>query len=74
VGEDKRLTFLGRSPADAIPWGLAFSPNGSHLLATGAIAGTLQVFRIGREGDLTLVARHEWGDKVTDLITRQIAR
>ena len=54
-----------------MPWRLAFSPDGRYLLATGAIAGTFQVFRIGGEGGLTLAAKHLWGDKATDLITRK---
>lgn len=70
VNEDKSLTFLGRTPADAVPWGLALSPDGHHLLATGTLTGTLQVFRISKEGNLTLKAKHEWGDKVTDLVTQ----
>ncbi len=71
VNEDKTLTLLGRTPVDAVPWGLAFSPDGRYLLATGTVAGTLQVFRSGRDGSLAIVAKHEWGDKVTDLVTRK---
>lgn len=70
VNDDKTLTFLGRTPADAVPWGLALSPDGHHLLATGTLTGTLKVLRISKEGRLTLAAKHEWGDKVTDLVTR----
>ena len=70
VNEDKTLSFLGRTPADAVPWGLALSPDGCHLLATGTLTGTLQVFRISEKGDLSLAAKHEWGGKVTDLVTR----
>ena len=74
VNEDKTLTFLGRTPADAVPWGLAFSPDGRYLLATGTTAGTLQVFRISKEGGLILATRHGWDDRVTDLVTREIKR
>ena len=70
VKDDKTLAFLGRTPADAVPWGMALSPDGKHLLVTGTLTGTLQVFRIGKDGKLTLVAKHKWGGKVTDLITR----
>jgi len=72
VNVDNTLTFLGRTPADPVPWGLALSPDGYHLLATGTATGTLQVFRISEDGNLTLSAKHEWGDKVTDLVTRSI--
>ncbi len=72
VNEDKTLTFLGRTPADPVPWGLALSPDGKHLLATGTLTGTLQVFQISEKGNLTLAAKHEWGDKVTDLVTRPV--
>ena len=70
VNEDKTLTFLGRTPADPVPWGLALSPDGKHLLVTGTLTGSLQIFRISEKGDLQLAAKHEWGDKVTDLVTR----
>ena len=74
MNEDKTLTFLGRTPADAVPWGLAFSPDGRYLLATGTIAGTLQVFRISKEGGLTLATRHGWDDRVTDFVTRGVEK
>lgn len=74
VNKDKTLSFLGRSPADAVPWGLSLSPEGQFLLATGTTTGTLQVFRISAEGDLKLAAKHEWESKVTDLVTRAVSK
>lgn len=73
VNEDKTLTFLGRTKADPVPWGMALSPDGKHLLVTGTLTGTLQIFRIDEQGGLTLAAKHEWSGKVTDLVTRPIA-
>ena len=70
VNDDKTLSFLGRTPADPVPWGFALSPDGRHLLVTGTLTGTLQVFRINRDGQLALAARFKWRDKVTDLLTR----
>jgi 6-phosphogluconolactonase len=72
VNEDKTLTLLGRTSADAVPWGLALSPDGGFLLATGTLAGTLQVFHISKKGDLVLAAKHQWDEKVTDLVTRPL--
>lgn len=72
VNEDKTLTLLGRTSADAVPWGLALSPDGGFLLVTGTLTGTLQVFQISKKGDLVFAAKHEWGEKVTDLVTRPL--
>ena len=68
VGHD--FDSVGLRESGLGPWGLALSPDGKHLLATGPLTGTLQIFRISENGDLQLVAKHEWGDKVTDLVTR----
>lgn len=64
------LTFLGRTPADKIPWGLALSPDGKHLLATGFKAGTLMAFSISQQGELKRTGTLEWDANISDLVTR----
>ena len=68
VGPD--FDSVGLRESGLGPWALAFSPDGKHLLAIGTLTGTLQIFRISENGDLKLASKHEWGDKVTDLVTR----
>ena len=68
VGHD--FDSVGLRESGLGPWGLALSPDGKHLLATGTLTGTLQLLRISGKGDLQLAANHEWGDKVTELVTR----
>jgi len=64
------VELLGLTPADKIPWGLALSPCGRYLLATGFKAGTLMAFRIGENGSLTRAGTLEWDEKISDLVTR----
>lgn len=70
IEEDGTVRHLGLTEADAVPWGLALSPDGRHLLASGHRSGTLMAYRIEDNGDLTRVATLDWGKGVTDLIAR----
>lgn len=70
VEDDGTLVGLGRTEADKIPWGLALSPDGGFLCATGFEAASLMVFRIGDEGELERVGTHEWDKQISDLVTR----
>ena len=70
VLENGEVKHLGLTPADKIPWGLALSPDGNYLLATGFQNGSLMAYRIGEEGDLERVATLEWDKQISDLVTR----
>ncbi|MEK6233107.1 MAG: alpha/beta hydrolase fold domain-containing protein, partial [Planctomycetales bacterium] len=70
VKSNGEVELLGLTPADKIPWGLALSPDGHYLLATGFQAGTLMAFRIGDDGDLKKVAGLTWDKNISDLVTR----
>lgn len=49
---------------------MALLSDGKHLLVTGTLTETLQVFYINDREGFTLAAKHEWKCKVTDLVTR----
>ncbi len=70
VLENGELKALGVTPADAIPWGLALSPDGNWLLATGFKSGTLMAYRVGDEGELTRAGTLEWDENISDIVTR----
>lgn len=70
VLEDGRVKHLGLTKADKIPWGLALSPDGKWLLATGFEAGTLMAYRIEHDGELTRAGTLEWDAQISDLVTR----
>jgi 6-phosphogluconolactonase len=70
VLKDGSLKSLGLTPADKIPWGLAASPDGRHLIATGYRSATLMVFTIGRDGNLTRSATMDWDKYISDVVTR----
>ncbi len=67
---DGRVEFLGLTPSDPVPWGMALSPDGTFLIVTAAQGATLQVYAIGADGDLDRVARMEWDERITDVVTR----
>eukprot|EP00913_Durusdinium_trenchii_P028498 g26726.t1 len=50
------LELLGLTPADKIPWGFAFSPDGRYLLVTAFEGATLTAYAIGDDGGLTKAA------------------
>ncbi|MAS96283.1 MAG: hypothetical protein CMO55_24025 [Verrucomicrobiales bacterium] len=70
IMEDGKIKHLGLTPADKIPWGLALSPDGKYLLATGFEAGTLMAYQIEDGGNLKRVGTLQWDKKISDLITR----
>lgn len=67
---DGKVKHLGLTPADKIPWGLALSPGGKFLLATGFQSGTLMAFRIGDDGGLERAGTLDWDPQISDLVTR----
>lgn len=70
IMEDGKVKHLGLTPADDIPWGLALSPSGKYLLATGFGAGTLMAFQIEEGGNLKRVGTLEWDPQISDLVAR----
>jgi len=70
VLDDGSVEHLGLTPADKIPWGLALSPCGDFLLATGFGEGSLMAYRVRENGDLTRVATLAWDEKISDVVTR----
>lgn len=70
VLENGEVKHLGLTPADKIPWGLALSPDGKYLLATGFQSGTLMAFAVGADGDLSRVGTLAWDPQISDVVTR----
>jgi 6-phosphogluconolactonase (cycloisomerase 2 family) len=69
VGEDGKAELLGLTPADKVPWGLALSPDGKHLLVSATTGATLTAYRITTEGDLEKAASLSWDAEISDLVT-----
>ena len=67
---DGRVRHLGLTKADKIPWGLALSPDGNWLLATGFEAGTLMAYKVEHNGDLSRAGTLNWDIQISDLETR----
>ena len=70
VKEDGTVKLLGLTPADAIPWGFALSPNGDYLLVSAFKGETLKAYKIEKNGGLTLAASLDWDPQISDLVTR----
>jgi 6-phosphogluconolactonase len=70
VGDDGSLAPRGLVPADAIPWGMALSPDGRFLAVTGFKSATLMLYAIDADGGLTRAATLPWDEKITDVVGR----
>lgn len=70
VKGDGELEFLGLTPADKIPWGFTFSPDGSYLLVTAFEGATLTAFKISETGDLTKAGSVAWEKDISSIVTR----
>ncbi|MEM7143878.1 MAG: beta-propeller fold lactonase family protein [Verrucomicrobiota bacterium] len=70
IKEDGQVEHLGATPADAIPWGLALSPDGQYLLVTAFKGATLTAYEITDDGDLKKAASLSIPEKISDLVTR----
>lgn len=64
------VSFLGRVPADKIPWGFALSPDGDYLAVSAFSGGSIVVYRVAEDGDLTEQARIDCDKNISDLIAR----
>ena len=69
VRENGTVEFLGLTPADKIPWGLALSPDGRYLLVSAYNGATLTGYRITNAGGLEKVASLPWDAQISDLLT-----
>ena len=70
IQSDGSLAYLGLTPTDKIPWGLALSPTGKHLVVSAYQGGSLAVMRIGPNGSLKQVARIAVDQQISDLVCR----
>jgi len=70
VGDDGSLAPRGLVPADKIPWGMAISPDGRFLAATGFESATLMVYAIAADGSLTRAATLAIDKQIADLLAR----
>jgi len=70
VSANGDLEFLGLTPADKIPWGLALSPDSRYLLATAFDGATLTAFRISDTGDLTKAGSLAWEKNISCIVIR----
>ncbi|NBV24289.1 MAG: hypothetical protein EBS05_20520 [Proteobacteria bacterium] len=70
VKENGDLELLGLTPADKVPWGLAFSPTGEHLLVTAFDGATLTAYKITAAGDLTKAGSLTWDKQIFAIVTR----
>lgn len=70
VKDDSSVEFLGLTPADKIPWGLALSPDSRYLLATAYDGATLTAYRISQTGDLAKAGSLAWEKNISAIVTR----
>ncbi len=70
VKENGDLELLGLTPADKVPWGLALSPTGQHLLVTAFDGATLTAFKITAAGDLAKAGSLTWEKQIFAIVTR----
>lgn len=68
--EDGRLEHLGFTRTDAIPWGLALSPDAKFLLVTAFGGASLHAYEITKDGGLTERAKLPIDEKISDLVTK----
>ncbi len=68
--ENGEVEFLGLTPVDKIPWGLALSPDGRFLMVTAFKGATLTAFQVGEDGSLTKAASLPIDENISDIVTR----
>ena len=64
------LTFIGRTPADKIPWGFTLSPDAAYLIVTAYNGGTITAYRVTAEGDLLKAASIPCDKDISDIVAR----
>ncbi len=70
IQKDGSLDPLGMTATNKIPWGLAVSPDGHHLVVTSFGGGEIIVFRVNEDGSLKKVASLPVSEKISDVETR----
>ncbi len=70
VKESGELELLGLTASDKLPWGLALSPSGEHLLVAAFDGATLSAFKITASGDLTKAGSVPWDKQIFCIVTR----
>lgn len=72
IQKDGSLEPVGMTPTSKIPWGLAVSPDGNHLVVTSFGGGEIIVYRIGSDGTLEESAALPVSEKISDVETRSL--
>ncbi len=72
IGDDGSLEPLGLTATEKIPWGLAVSPDGQHLVVTAFQGAKILVYRIGEDGSLKEVASLPVDEGISDVETLPI--
>ena len=67
IQDSGRLTHLGKTAADKIPWGLELSPSGRFLMVTATHGETLTAYEIQSDGNLMKKNVVTWGKMVRDI-------
>lgn len=68
--EDGTAEYLGLTPTDETPWGLALSPSERYLLVTAFKGATLTAFSLWDDGEMSKAASLPIDPQVSDLVTR----
>ena len=72
VGEDGKLSLASRSKVGDIPWKLALSPDGQHLVVSESGDQTLSIWKVLEDGTLQKVLGIDWGSAVRDMVAISI--
>ena len=68
IGEGGKLTSLGMTATDSIPWALGMSPNGDHLFVTSSDQGSLAAYAIDNKGGLKKQASVKIGERFWNIL------
>ncbi|MGI9472703.1 MAG: lactonase family protein [Rubripirellula sp.] len=68
VETDGRLRQIARTRVGDIPWKLAISPGGEHLLVSESADHKLSIFKTEEDGALSRVAQIDWGIAARDMV------
>ena len=61
-GTTGKLTAIGQTPTETVPWSFAIDPDGRYLMAVGQGSGKLAMYKIDTDtGKLTLLDKYDVG-------------